>query len=194
VRQFASLCSLALERRIQARLSEADVRALVRIVEAISAETGIDLPPNHLLGETPLFDDVDFEVYGAGSTATGALAQDELTRRFDALRPSLDVALKRTSAQVEKAPTLRTGGYVIDFWGAGFEVASRIGLLPDLTRTGYQVREVRVVDCNGRKVSGFPADAFARGVPVNDAVATHIDEHRGIGRGALSPGEPIGWA
>jgi 2-polyprenyl-6-methoxyphenol hydroxylase-like FAD-dependent oxidoreductase len=25
---------------------------------------------------------------------------------------------------VEKAPTLRTGGYMIDFWGAGFEVAA----------------------------------------------------------------------
>jgi 2-polyprenyl-6-methoxyphenol hydroxylase-like FAD-dependent oxidoreductase len=65
---------------------------------------------------------------------------------------------------VEKASTLRTGGYVIDFWGAGFEVASRMGLLPDLERTGYRVREVRVVDRNGRRVSGFPADAFARAV------------------------------
>jgi len=35
---------LALERRIQARLSEADLGALARIVEAVTAETGIDLP------------------------------------------------------------------------------------------------------------------------------------------------------
>jgi 2-polyprenyl-6-methoxyphenol hydroxylase-like FAD-dependent oxidoreductase len=69
-----------------------------------------------------------------------------------------------TPTIVEKAPTLRTGGYVIDFWGAGFEVASRMGLLADLVRTGYAVREVRVVDRNGRKVSGFPAAAFARAV------------------------------
>jgi 2-polyprenyl-6-methoxyphenol hydroxylase-like FAD-dependent oxidoreductase len=65
---------------------------------------------------------------------------------------------------VEKAPQLRTGGYVIDFWGAGFEVASRMGLLPELGRVGYAVREVRVVDRRGRKVSGFPAAAFARAV------------------------------
>ena len=65
---------------------------------------------------------------------------------------------------MEKAPTLRTGGYVIDFWGAGFEVARRMELLPDLVRTGYAVREVRVVDRKGRKVSGFPAAAFARAV------------------------------
>ena len=55
-------------------------------------------------------------------------------------------------------------GYVIAFWGAGFEVASRMGLLPHLLRTGYAVREVRVVDRNGRKASGFPAAAFARAV------------------------------
>jgi DNA-binding MarR family transcriptional regulator len=35
---------LELESRIQARLSEADLRALARIVDAVTAETGIDLP------------------------------------------------------------------------------------------------------------------------------------------------------
>jgi DNA-binding MarR family transcriptional regulator len=35
---------LALERRIQARVTEADLRALARIVDAVTTETGIDLP------------------------------------------------------------------------------------------------------------------------------------------------------
>ena len=65
---------------------------------------------------------------------------------------------------VEKAPTLRTGGYVIDFWGAGFEVATRMGLLPQLQRDGYVVREVRIVDAHGRRVAGFPAAVFGRAV------------------------------
>jgi 2-polyprenyl-6-methoxyphenol hydroxylase-like FAD-dependent oxidoreductase len=81
--------------------------------------------------------------------------------------PTLAAWLTRygmTATLVERSPTLRTGGYVIDFWGAGFEVASRMGLLPDILRTGYAVREVRVVDRSGRKVSGFPAAAFARAV------------------------------
>ena len=69
-----------------------------------------------------------------------------------------------TPTLVEQAPRLRTGGYVIDFWGAGFEVASRMGLLSDLTRDGYAVREVRVVGRDGRKISGFPAAAFAQAV------------------------------
>lgn len=63
---------------------------------------------------------------------------------------------------VERAPRLRTGGYIIDFWGAGFDVATRMGLLPELLRDGYSVREVRVVDRDGRKVSGFPAAVFSR--------------------------------
>ena len=32
---------------------------------------------------------------------------------------------------VETAPRLPTGGYVIDFWGAGFEIAERMSLLPE---------------------------------------------------------------
>jgi DNA-binding MarR family transcriptional regulator len=35
---------LALEKRIQSRVSESDLRALLRIVEAVTAETGINLP------------------------------------------------------------------------------------------------------------------------------------------------------
>jgi 2-polyprenyl-6-methoxyphenol hydroxylase-like FAD-dependent oxidoreductase len=63
---------------------------------------------------------------------------------------------------VERAPRLRTGGYIIDFWGAGMEVADRMGLLPEIRRNGYGVQEIRVVDEGGKKVSGFPASTFAR--------------------------------
>jgi len=67
-----------------------------------------------------------------------------------------------TPTIVEKAPTLRAGGYVLDFWGAGLEVATRMGLLPQLVRHGYAIREVRVVDAHGDRVAGFPAAAFTR--------------------------------
>src|SRR5665213_1833547 len=63
---------------------------------------------------------------------------------------------------VENAPQLRTGGYVIDFWGAGFEIADRMGLLPEIIRDGYAVQEVRVVNSKGQRTAGFPAQAFAR--------------------------------
>lgn len=63
---------------------------------------------------------------------------------------------------VEVAPGLRTGGYVIDFWGAGFEIADRMGLLREIRSKGYMLREVRVVNNEGRRVAGFPAEAFSR--------------------------------
>jgi len=63
---------------------------------------------------------------------------------------------------LERAPALRTGGYVIDFWGAGFDVAERMGLVPDLRRLGYAVDEVRIVGRDGRKISGFPVSPLDR--------------------------------
>ena len=67
-----------------------------------------------------------------------------------------------TSTIVEKAPALRTGGYVVDFWGAGFDVASGMRLVPEIKEAGYAMREVRVVNRAGRRISGFPAASFAR--------------------------------
>ena len=67
-----------------------------------------------------------------------------------------------TPTIVEKAPRLRTGGYIIDFWGAGFEIADRMGLLPEIRRKGYTVQELRVVNQNGERMAGFPVEAFFR--------------------------------
>ncbi len=56
---------------------------------------------------------------------------------------------------VEHAPELRSGGYLIDFWGAGFDVAEKMGIVPELRRRGYVMNEGRAVDRNGRKVASF---------------------------------------
>ena len=61
---------------------------------------------------------------------------------------------------VERAPHPRTGGYVIDFWGLGYEVADKMGLLPVLDREGYDVGELRLVNGDGRRVGGFDAEVF----------------------------------
>jgi 2-polyprenyl-6-methoxyphenol hydroxylase-like FAD-dependent oxidoreductase len=59
---------------------------------------------------------------------------------------------------IEKAPQFRTGGYVVDFWGVGYIVAERMGILPELRSHGYIFREVRDVDKHGRKAGGFSTD------------------------------------
>jgi len=63
---------------------------------------------------------------------------------------------------VEESPALRRGGYVIDFWGAGVDIAERMGLSEEIKSNGYQMREVRIVNERGEQVAGFPAAAFAR--------------------------------
>jgi 2-polyprenyl-6-methoxyphenol hydroxylase-like FAD-dependent oxidoreductase len=65
---------------------------------------------------------------------------------------------------VEIAPEPRTGGYVVDFWGLGYTVAERMGVLPKVLEAGYAVQQVRVVDAQGRRVAGFPGEALRRAV------------------------------
>ena len=45
------------------------------------------------------------------------------------------------STIVERAAKLRTGGYIVDFWGLGYEVADRMGLMPELKHEAYRVRK-----------------------------------------------------
>lgn len=75
--------------------------------------------------------------------------------------PSLGYWLQRSGHEVvliEKAPQFRTGGYAVDFWGVGYTVAERMGILPEVREHGYAFREVRIVDERGRKVGGFSTD------------------------------------
>jgi len=65
-----------------------------------------------------------------------------------------------TPTLVESAPALRTRGYVIDFWGLGYDIAEKMGLLPDIARIGYQMQELRIVDDGGRRLSGFGVQLF----------------------------------
>jgi 2-polyprenyl-6-methoxyphenol hydroxylase-like FAD-dependent oxidoreductase len=61
---------------------------------------------------------------------------------------------------VERAPRFREGGYVIDLWGLGYDIAEKMGLLPDLERRAYRVDELRFVNDRGKRVGGFAVDIF----------------------------------
>ena len=79
--------------------------------------------------------------------------------------PALAYWLRRSGHEVtlvEAAPSLRRGGYVIDFWGIGYDIADRMGLIPAMRSRGYQVQEVRFVDRRGRREGGFRVDVFSR--------------------------------
>src|SRR5271165_7015172 len=61
---------------------------------------------------------------------------------------------------IERAPALRAGGYIVDFWGLGYDVAERMGLADELQQSSYRMRELRVVDADGRRVTGFGRSAM----------------------------------
>jgi 2-polyprenyl-6-methoxyphenol hydroxylase-like FAD-dependent oxidoreductase len=63
---------------------------------------------------------------------------------------------------VESAPKLREGGYLIDFWGIGYDVAERMGLIPALQALGYLNDQVVFVDAAGRRRSGFGGQVLRR--------------------------------
>jgi len=64
---------------------------------------------------------------------------------------------------VERAPEPRRGGYLIDFWGAGFDVAERMGIVAAMMSRGYRLQEARQVDGRGRKIASLDPEFFVRG-------------------------------
>jgi 2-polyprenyl-6-methoxyphenol hydroxylase-like FAD-dependent oxidoreductase len=61
---------------------------------------------------------------------------------------------------IDRSASLREGGYVIDFWGLGYDIAERMGLQPDIDQVGYHMREMRIVDDQNKRVTGFGTDVF----------------------------------
>ncbi|HEY3798168.1 MAG TPA: FAD-binding domain [Caulobacteraceae bacterium] len=79
--------------------------------------------------------------------------------------PTLAYWLRRgghEAALIEAAPALRTGGYMIDFWGVGYDVAERMGILSEVRSRGYQIEEVRYLDRHGRRGAAISADTIRR--------------------------------
>lgn len=63
---------------------------------------------------------------------------------------------------IEKSQTLRRGGYAIDFWGSGYDIAEKMGLRDQIMALGYKVKRMRYVHSDGRERGGFPVSVFDR--------------------------------
>lgn len=87
-------------------------------------------------------------IVGAGIAGT--------TAAFWLHRSGFDVTL------FETAPQLRDGGYIVDFWGVGYEVAEKMGLTAELRAAGYDVEQLRLVGQDGSRVGGFSTGALRR--------------------------------
>lgn len=63
---------------------------------------------------------------------------------------------------IEASASLRTAGYMIDFWGVGYTVAERMGVLPKVRQAGYDLQEVLYVNGRGRKAASISARTMSR--------------------------------
>ena len=63
---------------------------------------------------------------------------------------------------IEQSARFREGGYMIDFWGVGFDVAERMNLIPRLRDVGYFIDRLKFVDERGRTRSEFDAATLRR--------------------------------
>ena len=63
---------------------------------------------------------------------------------------------------VEQAKAPRQGGYVIDFWGLGYQVAERMGVLEVLKAEDLAIEQMRIVDHKGHRISGFNQAALGK--------------------------------
>lgn len=58
---------------------------------------------------------------------------------------------------VERSPVLRSGGFVLNLWGIGYDALERMGLLPGLLALQHHSDELRMVDRAGRTRGGYPS-------------------------------------
>ncbi|MCV7378715.1 hypothetical protein BST11_00625 [Mycobacterium alsense] len=91
-----------------------------------------------------------------------------------------------TPTLIEKAPKFRTGGYMIDFWGVGYQVAKRMGIESEVRAAGYQIQRLHSVGPRGEVKADVDVEVFRRmlghdftSVPRGDLAATIYDTVEG---------------
>ncbi|MEU4803807.1 FAD-dependent monooxygenase [Actinosynnema sp. NPDC023587] len=96
-------------------------------------------------------------------------------------------ALGHTVQVVERSAGPRPEGYMIDFFGPGYDTAERMGLLPRFHELGYHFDEAGYYDEHGRRRAGLSFERFARSLDGRMTSIMRPDvEH--LLRTALPPG------
>ncbi len=63
---------------------------------------------------------------------------------------------------VERDEALRTEGYMMDFFGSGWDVAERMGLVPELRKIRYPIDALQFVDNQGDVYASLPISRVSR--------------------------------
>jgi 2-polyprenyl-6-methoxyphenol hydroxylase-like FAD-dependent oxidoreductase len=84
-----------------------------------------------------------------------------------------------TPTVVERAPSIREGGYKIDIRGVALEIVTRMGIMDEIRRERTDVRGGSVVNAAGRRVKSMDGDSFG-GRESHDAEILRGDLNRVI--------------
>jgi 2-polyprenyl-6-methoxyphenol hydroxylase-like FAD-dependent oxidoreductase len=63
---------------------------------------------------------------------------------------------------IEQSPALRDDGYMIDFFGSGYDVAEQLGIIPDLERIHYPIARLAFVGADGGEKYSISYPAFRK--------------------------------
>lgn len=63
---------------------------------------------------------------------------------------------------LERAPGPDERGYLIDFYGPGYEAAEAVGVLPAIKDGSYRIDEATLVDQQGRRRADLPYNQIAK--------------------------------
>ncbi|APC96348.1 FAD-binding domain [Francisella frigiditurris] len=79
--------------------------------------------------------------------------------------PTLAWWLKRFGYEpvlFEKASELRKGGYIVDFWGSGYDIVEKMGILPDLESKSYNIKTLKCFNGKGKNSSNVDMEAMSK--------------------------------
>ncbi len=76
---------------------------------------------------------------------------------------------------LERASGPRSQGYMIDFFGPGYDAVEAMGLLPAIREVAYHVEEASFVDEKGRRRAGVRPEQFASG-PLLDLMRPDLEQ------------------
>lgn len=76
---------------------------------------------------------------------------------------------------VERAATIRSGGYPIDVRGTAIDVAERMGVLPQLRTVHIDTRKLTFVDAGGHPIAAISPEDLAGGM-----TSRHVELPRGV--------------
>jgi 2-polyprenyl-6-methoxyphenol hydroxylase-like FAD-dependent oxidoreductase len=94
---------------------------------------------------------------------------------------TLGIQLKEAGFEplvVEREPALRTEGYMMDFFGSGWDVADRMGLVPQLRAIRYPIDEMQFVDDRGKSFDTVPISVVSRALGGNYVYLRRSDLER----------------